>query len=85
MILNQTSQRFPVRRRVELLLGFDNFVCFRSCLMILRKVQVNFVSIEISVERRTIGVVHANGSLPGKDASAMGLKSPVCATLADDS
>ena len=52
--------------------------------MILRKVQVNFVSIEISVERRTIGVVHANGSLPGKDA-AQWAKSPVCATLADDS
>ena len=72
MILNQSSQWTTVRGHQVLLGGAGNGVCFSSCLLVLVKVQVHFVTVKVSVVGVAIGVVHAEGLFVGEHAHPMG-------------
>ena len=63
VVLNQTTQRVTRSGPEELSVRIGNEQSFSSCHRILRTVEIDFVSIEIGIERVTVRIMHANSFL----------------------
>ena len=61
--LDETPHRFAISRHNVLLVSMHNLIPLSSGQIVLRQVQIDFISIKVSIECVAVGIVHTDDSL----------------------